>query len=166
MEFDDIVSKYGKPFILKDRFGLQGNNIFLVKNKLKYNRLKKKRNLDNYLVQKYIITSKGKDVRLYFCGDYYIGAVLRQNKHNFVSNINKGGLSFDFKANDDLINKGRLIKDALKGEVISVDFVFDDNDGFLFCEANTNAGFKSYAYLGYDMRKIFMEYLKKLIEEA
>lgn len=164
LEYEDIISKYGKPFILKDRYGLQGNNIYLVKSKFKYNHIKKKIDKDNYLVQEYISESRGKDVRLYFCGDELIGAVLRKNDKSFLSNINKGGLSYDFKAPEDLIEIGRRIKDALQGEIISIDFVFH-GDGFLFCEANTNAGFQSYAYLGYDVRNIFMTYLKKELEK-
>ena len=160
LDYEYIVNKYGKPFILKDRFGLQGKNIYLVKSKLKYNILKKRKNLSTYLVQEYIKYSRGKDVRLYFCGDECIGAVKRQNKHGLVSNINGGGLAYDFKASDGLISNGRLIKNAIKGDIISVDFVFKNDDEFLFCEANTNAGFKSYTFLGYDMRSHFMTYLK------
>ncbi len=159
LSFEEIEAKYGKPFILKDRFGLQGNNIYLIKSKWKYNHVHKKIDTDNYLVQEYISESRGKDVRLYFCGDNLIGSVLRQNNKSFLSNINKGGLAYDFKAPNELIDMARKIKDKIQGEIISVDFVFK-GDGFLFCEANTNAGFQSYAYLGYDVRKIFMDYIK------
>ena len=161
LDYEYIVEKYGKPFILKDRFGLQGKNIYLVKSKLKYNIIKRRRDLSTYLVQEYISYSRGKDVRLYFSGNEFVGAVMRKNKHGLVSNINGGGLAYDFKADEALINNARLIKDGIKGDIISVDFVFKNENEFLFCEANTNAGFKSYTFLGYDMRSHFMAYIKE-----
>ena len=165
LDYEYIISKYGKPFILKDRFGLQGKNIYLVKSKFKYDILKRRKDLSTYLVQEYIEYSRGKDVRLYFSGDEFVGSVLRKNKRGLVSNINGGGLAYDFKATDELIANGKKIKEALKGDIISVDFVFKNENEFLFCEANTNAGFKSYTFLGYDMRSHFMNYIKEKLKK-
>ena len=61
---------------------------------------------------------------------------------------------------DELKKNSLAIKNILKGDIISVDYVIGKS-GLLFCEANTNAGFASFNYLGYPMREIFISYIKK-----
>ena len=117
---------------------------------------------DDYIIQEYIKTSYGKDVRVYIVGNNAIGAVLRENNSDFKSNLAQGGLSYNYELTDELIKNSINISQALKGDIISVDYVIGE-DNLLFCEANTNAGFASFNYLGYPMREIFMKYIKSLI---
>ncbi len=160
--FEEICNKVGLPFILKYRHGAQGNGVILVNNENDYNQNTQNIDRDEYIIQEYIRTSYGKDVRVYVVGNKAIGAVLRENNSDFKSNLAQGGLSYNYELTDELIENSINISKALKGDIISVDYVIGVNN-LLFCEANTNAGFASFNYLGYPMREIFMKYIKSLI---
>lgn len=164
LEYNEIVYALGSPFVLKYRHGSQGNFIYLISNEHEFYNIIEKVNRDDYIVQKYIATSYGKDIRVYIVGKEVVGAVKRVNTNGFMSNLAQGGLSYKFDLNERLISDSLKIKEVLKGDIISVDYVFSEN-GLLFCEANTNAGFASFNYLGYPMRKIFMEYFRLLNKE-
>ena len=158
--YSDLKNIFGEEFILKIRDGLQGRDIYLIENEEEFNEVIKTIDTANFLAQEYVKSSYGRDVRLYFCGDEFIAACERRNEFSFISNIAQGGLTYEVNLNSDVINMARKIKRALQGEIITIDFVYG-YDELLFCEANTNAGFQSFAYLGYDMRKIFMKYIKQ-----
>lgn len=159
-KYKELVKLFGPVFILKIRDGLQGKDIYLIENKKQFKSIVKTIDKNNFLAQEYIITSYGRDVRLYFVGDQFIAACERRNENSFISNIAQGGLTYEVSLKKSDIDKAREIKTALQGEIITIDFVYGENE-LIFCEANTNAGFQSFAYLGYDMRKIFMNYIKE-----
>lgn len=161
--FIEAKNALGLPFILKYRSGCQGIGIYIINNLDEYNNITKDLNLEDYLLQEYIKESYGKDLRIYICGNEAIGAVKRENDNDFKSNLAQGGLSYHYELTEELIKNSLLICKELKGDIISVDYVFSKN-GLLFCEANTNAGFASFNYLGYPMRQIFMKYIKSLLE--
>ena len=163
IKYDEIVNNLGLPFILKYRFGKQGNNIYVINNEKEYNDILKTINLDEYIIQEFIKTSYGKDVRVFIVGDKVIGACERKNESGFMSNLAQGGLSYHFELNDKIKEQSLRLSKELKGDIISVDYIFGDNNELLFCEANTNPGFASFNYLGYPMRKIFMDYIKELL---
>lgn len=163
IKYDEIIKEVGLPFILKYRFGKQGNNIYVINNEKEYNDILSTINLDEYIIQEFIKTSYGKDVRLFIVGDNVIGACERRNESGFMSNLAQGGLSYHFELNDEIKKQSLKLAKELKGDIISVDYIFGDNNELLFCEANTNPGFASFNYLGYPMRKIFMDYIISIL---
>ncbi len=162
LNFDESVKLVGLPFILKYRFGKQGMNIYIINNIDEYNCILKEINPEDYLLQEYIKTTYGKDVRVFIVGDKVVGACKRENNSDFKSNLAQGGLSYNYELTEELKNNSLKLKRELKGDIISVDYVFGDNE-LLFCEANTNPGFASFNYLGYPIRQIFMDYIKELL---
>lgn len=150
-------------FLLKNRYGSQGNDIYLINNVNEYNEIINKINIADYIIQEYIKSSYGKDVRAYVIGNKVIGAMERINDKSFKANIAQGGLSYDFKLSK--IDEEMTINIAkeIKGDIISVDYLFNDENKLIFCEANTNAGFASFNYLGYNVRKLMLEYIKSLV---
>lgn len=164
LSFDESVKLVGLPFILKYRFGKQGMNIYIINNIDEFNCILKEINPEDYLLQEYIKTTYGKDVRVFIVGDKVVGACKRENNSDFKSNLAQGGLSYNYELTEELKNNSLKFKSELKGDIISVDYVFGDNE-LLFCEANTNPGFASFNYLGYPIRQIFMDYIKELLNK-
>ena len=160
--FSDIEGKVGLPFIFKYRFGNQGKGVYLINSESEFKEILNNIEPTDFIYQEYIKESYGRDVRLYIIGDKVIGACLRVNNTDFKSNLHRGGLSFNYTLNEKLINDALKIKAALRGDIISVDFLVG-NEGLLFCEANTNAGFASFNYLGYPTRYLMMKYIKGLL---
>ena len=163
INYEKAVSLVGLPFILKYRFGKQGMNIYIINNIEEFNEVIKNINPSDYLLQEYIKHTYGKDVRVFIIGNEVIGACMRVNNSDFKSNLAQGGLSYHYEIDDIIKNNSLKLAKELKGDIISVDYVFGDN-GLLFCEANTNPGFASFNYLGYPIRELFMKYIKKLLK--
>ena len=163
INYEKAVSLVGLPFILKYRFGKQGMNIYIINNIEEFNEVLKNINPSDYLLQEYIKHTYGKDVRVFIIGNEVIGACMRVNNSDFKSNLAQGGLSYHYEIDDIIKNNSLKLAKELKGDIISVDYVFGDN-GLLFCEANTNPGFASFNYLGYPIRELFMKYIKKLLK--
>ena len=163
INYEKAVSLVGLPFILKYRFGKQGMNIYIINNIEEFNEVIININPSDYLLQEYIKHTYGKDVRVFIIGNEVIGACMRVNNSDFKSNLAQGGLSYHYEIDDIIKNNSLKLAKELKGDIISVDYVFGDN-GLLFCEANTNPGFASFNYLGYPIRELFMKYIKKLLK--
>ena len=161
--FDECVNLVGLPFIVKYRHGAQGNNIYLVNSKKEFDDLSLEFERNDYMIQQYINTSFGKDLRVYIIGNKPLGACMRVNEESFTSNLAQGGKSYHYELNNELKELCLDIASKLKGDIISVDFLFGENNKLYFCEANTNAGFASFNYLGYPTRKVMLEYIKTLM---
>lgn len=159
LEYEEYQKKFSNEFIIKNKYGSQGTEVFLIKNKEEYNKLINNIEVKDYIIQKYIKESYGKDVRAYVIGDEVVGAILRKNDNSFMSNIAQGGLSYSYTLTEDEKQQVLKIAKILDGKIISVDFLITKN-GLLFCEANSNAGFISFNYLGYPMRELMAKYIK------
>lgn len=162
LSYEEITRELSDVFILKYRHGAQGNNIFIIHNKEEFEEEVININRKDYIVQEYIKSSFGKDVRAYVIGKDVIGCCLRENKNGFMSNLAQGGLTYPYDMCDSDKKIVTEIADKLKGDIISVDFLID-GDNLIFCEANTNAGFASFNYLGYEMRYMMIKYIKSLL---
>lgn len=159
--FNEAKEQFGIPFIVKYRHGSKGDNIYLIEDKKSFLDIISTVNTEDYLLQTYIKDSYGKDVRTYVIGNEVIGAVLRRSENHFMSNLAQGGLTYDYQLTDELKDMSLKITQALKGDIVSVDYLFSDQ-GLLFCEANTNAGFASFNFMGYPTRTLMMKYIKTM----
>lgn len=159
--FNTLIEEFTLPFVLKYRHGAQGNNIYVINTEEEFNSIINDIVKEDYIVQEYINFSYGKDVRAYIIGNEIVGACKRENENSFMSNLAQGGKSYHYELTQEEKENALKIAKALKGDIVSVDFLFTE-DGLSFCEANTNAGFASFNFLGYPMRKLMMEYIKKV----
>lgn len=165
LNFEEIEALIGLPFLLKYRYGAQGKNIYLIESKKEYEAIVSTIDLEDYIVQQYIKESSGVDVRVYLIGNQIVGAVKRANENSFLSNVAQGGLSYPYTLKKEEAEMALKIGESLGGHIISVDFLLTES-GFQFCEANTNAGFASFIYLGYSIREQMMDYIKTLSEKT
>ena len=162
LSYNECINKVSLPFIIKYRHGAQGNNIYLINNEEDFNNLELEFDRIDYMIQEYINTSYGKDLRVYIIGNKALGACMRVNEESFTSNLAQGGKSYHYELDSNLESLCLDISSKLKGDIISVDFLFG-KDRLYFCEANTNAGFASFNYLGYKTRYEMLTYIKTLI---
>lgn len=157
--FSQVVSIVGCPFIAKDRYGMKGQGVYLIDSENMFDSLQSTTGgFSNYLFQEFVSSSYGKDCRIYIAGDTIIGAVLRSNHDDFRANLSQGGTFSDYPISVALREASFKICRVLGAEVVAIDFLFGEN-GFVFCEANTNAGFHSFNKLGYQPTKNIMDYI-------
>lgn len=163
LTFEEITSKLGKPFVMKSRFGSKGNDVFLVNSKTEFKNLTNQFQNVEFIFQEYIITSKGKDVRLYVVGNDVVGAIERKSTNDdFRSNVSLGAKAELFFGIPLKIKKfANQFAKTLNLHFCSVDFLIGENE-FLFCEANANASFKAFFENGLDLVNLVMKYIQTL----
>lgn len=158
MKFEDVVNGLGLPFIVKYRFGSQGKSVFLIKTEQDYIEILNRYHFDDIILQKYIETSYGKDIRIFVVGDRYFGAVRDNSANDFRANLAQGGITYKFEIPNQLLSTIDAITKEINAEIVGLDFLFDHGN-FTFCEANGNAGYKAFLAQNIDMSKIIAEYI-------
>ena len=141
IDYQLCVSELGSPFILKAIQGSKGEEVFLIDNEISYNEIKQK--YSNILMQKYISTSFGRDIRVWIVGGEIIASILRYNKDSFKSNISLGGKAANYDISDEVKSLAIEACQAIGLELAGVDVLFD-GDGYTVCEINGNAGFRAF----------------------
>lgn len=129
------------PVVLKELEADGGKQVYLCKNaKLlssMLRRLEKEHGSDEYLLQQYIKSSHGKDIRVILIGEQIVGYYSRKAKNkDFRSNISTGGTrNPNIEIPKELNDKAIKIARYLSSDFISVDFMYGTNE-FLACEIN------------------------------
>ncbi len=162
-----------REFILKQNFGSKGENVFLVASAEEYARAlescceEERRRLDmldsqdsrlpsdfgqtreevlrgcTILVQEYISSSFGRDIRVWVSGGEVIGHILRYNDNSFKSNFAAGG---SFRQVELPQEAAQLAIDAARAiglHFAGIDLLYTADGGFTICEVNGNAGFRT-----------------------
>jgi len=136
------------PLVIKHIFGTNGEQVYLVNNKIEWERLlmsngEKRIPTSDFIVQPFITTSIGSDIRIVCMGND-IFAYERNNPNDFRSNVSLGA-SFKLKELNDfqLLETKRLMK-MIKNNypdynhLIGID-IFND-EKFTIIELNSNPG--------------------------
>lgn len=159
--FSDIKKELTVPFILKDNFGMKGQDVFLIKTKKEYDIILNNLNypINQYIVQEYIKNSYGQDIRCYMLGDDCILSLNRKSNSGFKSNEHGSTLSSskEYIIDDEILNKIKLYRDKLSLDIYSIDFLID-RDKLIFCEVNTNVGLYNILQ-NKNIAKLYIQYI-------
>ena len=137
-----VINEIGFPMVVKEAFGSFGEQVYLATDIDSLNRIVDSIGYKDFLIQEYIASSKGKDVRINVVGDKAIVSMLRENDNDFRSNISSGGHGTLYKPNQDFIDLAIKATKALDLDFAGVDVMFG-NDGPILCEVNSNPQFGS-----------------------
>ena len=134
--FDSIdkISEY--PFVMKSIDGHGGKEVYLIRHEKEAKEILKMSH-KKYIYQKYVENSG--DLRIYVLGEKVVGAVLRQNIHDFRSNYSLGGSIIKYEPSDTLKEISVRISKLLKADFIGVDFLIT-KQGFLANEIEDPVG--------------------------
>ena len=159
--YAQIVEHLGLPFVMKNNFGSLGKRCYLVKNKYQFSAIKRHNREVEFIVQKYLSTSHGKDIRVYVIGDKIEGAVMRKAVgDDFRANISLGGTFEPLEIDEALKNLSLKLAKHCELDICGLDFLFGP-DGYEFCEINSNAGFTAFSKQGIMIRDDMMIYLRE-----
>jgi len=161
-----IESEFSFPIILKTVSGSFGKGVFLCEKK---SRLKDTMDLMeiskdpkvNLILQEFVRTSRGQDIRIIVVGGRPYGAMLKTAKRgNFKANYSAGGNVSYFKMNSTLewlaVESARI----LGLDIAGVDILFD-GEKYLICEVNSAPGFEGFEKATkINIPKIIFEYIK------
>lgn len=138
-----INKKMSFPCIIKILNGSKGIGVELchsAQEAIKKSKEFKEKYNDRVMLQKYIESSKGYDIRFIICGGKYIVSFIRQNNESFLSNVAKGGEIIPYTPKDEEIKAAQSIASLLNINLGSVDFLKGQNNELIFCEANAMPG--------------------------
>lgn len=147
LDFNVIENQFTYPFVLKKISGTQGKGVFLIKNREQLEEyqelLSGKEQLDNFIIQQYVKTSHGKDIRVFVVGGRAVGAMQRSANKGFKANYSAGGSVQKFALTPELEWLSIEAANTLGLDVAGVDLLFGES-GFEICEVNSNPGFHGF----------------------
>lgn len=156
---DNAIKIVGLPLVIKENCGSFGAQVYMANSKDEALQI-----IDHieggYIVQKFISTSKGRDVRIHMVGDKFVTAMLRENVDDFRANITNGGKMKPYTPMKEQLDMARTVCQKLKLDFAGVDIMFGENDEPVFCEVNSNAHFKNiFDCTGVNVADYILEYV-------
>ena len=158
-----VQKEIGFPCVVKIFAGSYGKGVYLVHNRREFqdfidfaHGIKED---EAIIVQEYIDSRPGQDVRVMVIGGKAIGAMKRSaHDGSFKANITRGGRGENYPLNDEISEIAVKTADALGLDVAGIDLLFD-GDGYKVCEANSAPGFQGFEKCtGIDVAKAIIDY--------
>ena len=144
----DLVEKrLGFPVVVKTLSGTKGKGVFLAENKTQFKDLVELIGSTdipvNILLQEYIESSRGRDLRVFVLGGKAIACMERKSReeYQFKSNFSAGGSVRKHELNEEAEWLATESARLLDLEIAGIDLLFD-GDHFKVCEANSSPGFE------------------------
>ncbi|MGD6774325.1 ATP-grasp domain-containing protein [Sutcliffiella horikoshii] len=133
----------GFPLVLKEAYGSFGMQVFLIETVEEL--LAKIKEIGNrpFLLQEFISSSKGKDIRLNVVGDEVVASMMRISETDFRANVSNGGNMLKYEPT--ALEKKIAIRSAklVGADFAGVDLLFAEDGSPLVCEINSNAHIKN-----------------------
>ncbi len=156
---DSLEGGLGYPLIVKEAFGSFGEQVYMAENREELERILKAIERKPFLLQQYISSSRGQDVRLQVVGDQVVAAMRRYSDNDFRANITSGGHMEGYEPEEAACLLATRAARAVGCDFAGVDLLFTEG-GFLVCEVNSNAHFKNlYECTGINTADYIMEYI-------
>lgn len=139
---DEVIREVGFPIVIKEAYGSFGEQVYLANNKEEAEKIIEGIGYKDFLMQEFIASSKGRDIRINVVGNQAIASMLRENKNDFRSNISSGGKGVNYEPKPEYIDLAIKAAKALGLSFAGVDVMFGE-DGPIICEVNSNPQFAS-----------------------
>jgi len=158
-----IASEIGFPCVVKIFAGSYGKGVYLVHNKQELQDFIEFahgiKSDEAIIVQEYIDSKPGEDIRVYVVGGKVLGAMKRKaTDGSFKANITRGGVGENFPMNERIEEIALATASALSLDIAGVDLLFDGDD-YKVCEANSAPGFKGFEkYTGINVARKIINY--------
>ncbi len=150
--------------IIKEGHGSFGMKVYLIETEEQfYDKTDELRGVD-YVFQKFISTSRGRDIRINIVGGDIVAAMYRYSETDFRANITNGGVASEVELTDAQQTLAIRAAEAVGAEFAGVDLLFGDNEEPLVCEVNAAAHIRNiYNVTGVNVADAMIAYiLRKL----
>lgn len=136
-----IEETLGYPLVVKESYGSRGTGVYLVRNREELEEKSRELLCVPHLYQKYLSSSRGRDVRAIVIGQKTFGAILRESNEDFRSNVALGGSVSEYALSEEAAALCEKVAKILGLAYCGIDLLFGENGEFLVCEVNSNAFF-------------------------
>ncbi len=170
VDVDMIEKRLGFPTVIKTLSGSQGSGVYLANDKSNFDdfmqMVHSTNSKTNLIVQEYIESSRGRDLRVYVLGDKVLGAMQRKsNDDSFKANFSRGGSVEGFKISEEVEEMCINIAKIFNLDIAGVDLLFDKDGNFKVCEVNSSPGFKGMEQAtGTDIAKEVMLFIQDKVK--
>ncbi len=162
----DGVKALGLPLVIKECFGSFGAQVYLVQTEEEAMEKTKSLAGTPFIMQEYVESSYGRDLRLQVVGDKVVCAMERKNERDFRANVSNGGSMEAFTPTGEQAELALAVCRYLGLDFAGVDLLFGRNGKPLLCEVNSNAHFKNISECtGVDVADCIMAHIEKSLEE-
>jgi ribosomal protein S6--L-glutamate ligase/gamma-F420-2:alpha-L-glutamate ligase len=136
--FRVVSAELGYPLVVKEARGSFGYQVTLMQNLPEF--LQKVEELGHtpFLMQEFVSTSSGRDIRLNVVGENVVAAMLRESQNDFRANASQGGKLSPYSPTQTEIDLAIAAAKAVGADFAGVDLLFGET-GPLICEVNSNA---------------------------
>ncbi len=148
VDVDLVAQQIGFPCVVKLLVGSYGEGVVLSRDPGGFRDLMEMiSSLDRsqaVILQQYIGSHPGQDLRVWVIGGRVLGAMLRSSTDgSFKANISRGGDGQPYPLSPEVEQLALSCAAALKLDIAGVDLLFD-NDQYSVCEVNSAAGFAGF----------------------
>lgn len=161
-----VEGSLGYPFVIKENKGSFGEQVYLVNDY--HDAVEKIKTIGHcdFIMQEFVESSKGKDVRIHVVGDKVVTAMERINEKDFRANITNGGKMRKYEPTKEQQEMALNVCKYLNLDFAGVDIMLGKEGTPILCEVNSNAHFKNiYDCTGVNVADYIMEYILKKIGE-
>ena len=156
-----LEARYGYPMVVKECYGSQGKGVYLVNYRQElYDTLMSVRD-KKHLIQRYISSSEGEDLRVIVIGGRAIGGMIRHSDKDFRSNAALGGTTYAVDIPQESKDIAETVSQILGLDYCGVDLLKDGNGDYrIVCEVNSNAFFSAFEEsTGINVAGILVQYI-------
>lgn len=142
--YEEIFQELGSKLILKEAYGSFGMQVYQINSKEELQSRLIEIGNRAFIIQEYIDTSVGRDIRVNIIGDKIVGAMERSNLTDFRANITLGGTGKVTELNDSQKDLALKAHRALKLDFSGVDLLYGKEEEPILCEVNSNVNYVSF----------------------
>jgi gamma-F420-2:alpha-L-glutamate ligase len=158
------AQRLGYPVVLKNPHGHGGSEVFLARDEGELLALAQKLTCGRVLLEK-PCGRPGSDVRVYVLGGQILTAVKRVSPCDFRANLSLGGTAAYYGLNAREREMAERVIGAVPLDYAGIDFILDEDGGFLFNELEDAVGARSlYRLGGHDPAELFARYISGVAE--
>ncbi|MBE6579680.1 MAG: RimK family alpha-L-glutamate ligase [Ruminococcaceae bacterium] len=133
----------GYPMVVKEACGSFGWQVWLAKDRTELVEYLNKTSPKRTLLQAFVSTSKGRDIRINVVGGKAVASMYRYSEIDFRANISSGGSMKSYIPTPEQEALAIRACELLGLDFGGVDLLFGENEEPLLCEVNSNAHIKN-----------------------
>ena len=141
---EEVMEQLGLPLVIKECYGSFGQQVYLCKDREDVYRKIKELEGKEFLFQRFLSCTAGRDVRLQVVGDQVVASMERHAKDgDFRANITNGGTMQVYHPSSEEEALAVRCCEILQADFAGVDLLFLEDGSPVVCEVNSNAHFKN-----------------------
>ncbi|WP_096153157.1 MULTISPECIES: ATP-grasp domain-containing protein [Bacillus] len=162
--FEVAIDELKFPLVVKEAFGSFGMQVFLVQSREELHTKIKEIGNKPFLLQQFIQSSYGKDIRLNVVGDEVVASMKRISENDFRANVSNGGRMETYEPTQEEKELAIECANIVGADFAGVDLLFGEDGSPIVCEINSNAHIRNiYNCTGVNVAEFIIPHVLKKV---